>query len=54
MAFLVNLSSVSIGMGYGFPTVTIDSLTNITDPMAMSYEQASWIGKYILSSKILK
>lgn len=46
MSVLANFSILSSGMGLGFPAITFQSLTNQSDPMALSYEQASWFGKF--------
>lgn len=45
MSLLANFSILSSGMGLGFPAITIQSLTNESDPMSLTYDQASWFGK---------
>lgn len=47
MSVLANFSILSSGMGLGFPAITYQSITNKSDPMALSNEQASWFGKYL-------
>lgn len=46
MSVLANVSNLSSGMGLGFPAITFQSLTNQTDPMALTNDQASWFGEY--------
>lgn len=46
MSVLANFSILSSGMGLGFPAITFQSLTNISDPMALTNDQASWFGKF--------
>lgn len=45
MSVLANISNLSSGMGLGFPAITFQTLTNQTDPMALTNDQASWFGK---------
>lgn len=45
MTALANFSIISPGMGYSYPAITFDSLTNETSPMAITINQASWFGK---------
>lgn len=45
MSVLANFSILSSGMGLGFPAITFQTLTNQTDPMALTSEEASWFGK---------
>lgn len=52
MSVLANFSILSSGMGLGFPAITYQSLTDKTDPMALTNEQASWFGE-LLSHSIL-
>lgn len=33
-------------MGLGFPAITFQTLTNETDPMALTNEEASWFGEF--------
>lgn len=47
MSVLANVSNLSSGMGLGFPAITYQTLTNKTDPLALSDEEASWFGMYI-------
>lgn len=46
MSLLANFSILSSGMGLGFPAITYQSLTNQSDPMALTNDQASWFGKF--------
>lgn len=46
MSVLANFSILSSGMGLGFPAITFQSLTNKSDPMALTNEQASWFGEF--------
>lgn len=46
MSLLANFSILSSGMGLGFPAITLLSLTNKTDPMALDDDEASWFGKF--------
>lgn len=46
MSVLANVSNLSSGMGLGFPAITYQSLTNKTDPLALSDDEASWFGKH--------
>lgn len=46
MSILANFSNLSSGMGLGFPAITFQSLTNSSDPMALTNEEASWFGKF--------
>lgn len=52
MSVLANFSNLSSGMGLGFPAITFQTLTNQTDPMALTNEEASWFGKFECISKI--
>lgn len=49
MSILANLSNLSAGMGLGFPAITFQTLTDQTDPMALTNEQASWFGELEIS-----
>lgn len=47
MSVLANVSNLSSGMGLGFPAITFQTLTNPSDPMALTNDEASWFGEYI-------
>lgn len=54
MSLLANFSILSSGMGLGFPAITYQALTNQSDPMALTNDQASWFGKFCYAIKWLK
>ena len=45
MSVIANLSILSSGMALGFPSVSIDALTQDDDPMKLSTEEVSWFGR---------
>lgn len=48
MSILANIAILSSGMALGFPAITIESLTNVTDPMALTQNQISWFGMHFI------
>lgn len=50
MSVVANITIISSGMGIGFPAIGLHSLTIEGDPMALTAEESSWFGKYIIIS----
>lgn len=46
MVILGNLGTMSTGMGLGLPTITNESMTDITQTVYLTAAQFSWFGEY--------
>lgn len=44
MSIIANITIISSGIGIGFPAITLVSLTDKNNPMALTPDQASWFG----------
>lgn len=44
MSLLANVTIISSGMGLGFPAITLNVLTDLSSPNALTTQQGSWFG----------
>lgn len=45
MSVMANSCAIPLGIGFAFPTITFDSLTDTSNPVAITLDEVSWYGK---------